>query len=84
VLFVLKMLMELFCGLVWDVWLGKYSEPNKNRFRPSLTMIALAVSSVRPFFVVSTSECHLAGARKLEHILELPVQSEVYWSTPST
>jgi hypothetical protein len=31
---------------------------------------------VRPFFVVSTSECCVAGAGKPEHCLELPVQSE--------
>jgi hypothetical protein len=47
VFFVMKRLMELFSGIKWGVLLlGKYSEPNKHRFRPSLTMIALAVCSV--------------------------------------
>jgi hypothetical protein len=77
VLFVLKRLIKVSSSeFVWDVWLGKYSEPNKNRFRPALTVIALAASSVLPFFVVSTSECRLAGAGILKHCLELPVQSE--------
>ena len=77
VLFVLKRLIKVSSSeFVWDVWLGKYSEPNKNRFRPALTVIVLAASSVLPFFVVSTSECRLAGAGILKHCLELPVQSE--------
>jgi hypothetical protein len=73
---VLKILKILFSGIMWNVWLGKYSELNKKRFRPGLTMIALAVSSVRPFFVVSTSECCRAGGGIVEHSLELPVQSK--------
>ncbi len=76
VFFVMKRLMELCSGIMWGVLLGKYSEPNKHRLRPLLIMIALSVCSLRPFFVVSTSECPFTDAGKVEHIFKLPVQSE--------
>jgi hypothetical protein len=71
VLSVLKILKVLFSGIMWNMWLGKYSEPNKKRFRPGLTMIALAVSSVRPFFVFVNLELPVQSKSLLEHAKRL-------------
>ncbi len=77
-----KALMGGFNDFVWDVWLGKYPKAKNSKFRPTLIVVLLAICSVRPVFIVGSSDCPLGDACESEFYSGL--RSDVFNELPST
>ena len=80
--YVSKALMGGFNDFMWDVWLGKYPKAKNSKFRPTLIVVLLAICSVRPVFIVGSSDCPLGDACESEFYSGL--RSDVFNELPST